>query len=105
MRLTSVIVEQEVEEGNEDQEDVKSNRKGLIGGGCKCRLFDVIIIFFLDQPVNLSYSIEDNGEKGVIVGSIDDDFKFLRKSFDLMLMIDQFDDTSKPSISRPVHKK
>ena len=88
---TSVVVEQEIEKGGEDKEDVESSWKSLVGGDGERGFSEVIIVFLLEEAVDLSNRVEGHGEQGEVVGGVNDYFELLREGFDLILIIDQLD--------------
>ena len=70
---------------------MKSSRKGLVGGDGERGFSEVVIIFLLEETVDLSNRVEGHGEQGEVVGSVNDYFELLREGFDLILIIDQLD--------------
>ena len=70
---------------------MKSSRKSLVGGDGEGGFSDVIIVFLLEEAVDLSNRVEGYGKQGEVVGGVNDYFELLREGFDLILIIDQLD--------------
>lgn len=87
---TSIVIEQVVEKGLKDNEGMKSHDQRIVCCLCEVRFRRILLIFAGKKIIDPAHAIEEYDQYWKIICSINDDFEFLGKGFDLLLIIKMF---------------